>query len=480
MQLKRLNRYCLPLSLFLILTISMSWQVPVVRCPPTVYIYLPRTVYSAGESVVVQITVDSAASSGRLIFGTPAGTINYDFGAISSGIPYTITVSGVTIMSGTYTVRAVVWIGGVAISSGTLGFSVGGGSGFGFDFALVLTPSSQTVEQGGTATFRILVTYSSTIYSGAISIDVTGLGAGMDWRSTTSGDLYISTSSSTPPGTYTIVVIGSSLGIIHQTSAVLMVNARAPPFDYAISISPATQTVSIGDKGSFMITVNLVSGVAAPTFLTLTGLPSGLGYSFSPQSGTPTFTSTLSIDASTVTVTGSYSFTVTAAAGGLSKTVTAGIVVKEAPDFTMSVSPDMATVQQGQKASLVIAVNPTAGGFDKIVSLSVAGLPSGTSFLFSVPSGRPPLISTLTITVSDSTPEGSYSVSIDAAGEAKIHSTRITLNVERKPTLLEQLFGKDVAPLVVPAAVLLVAAVAAAGVILYVVRRRRPSARPKT
>jgi hypothetical protein len=325
-----------------------------------------------------------------------------------------------------------------------------------------------------------LVTYSSTIYSGAISIDVTGLGAGMDWRSTTSGDLYISTSSSTPPGTYTIVVIGSSLGIIHQTSAVLMVNARAPPFDYAISISPATQTVSIGDKGSFMITVNLVSGVAAPTFLTLTGLPSGLGYSFSPQSGTPTFTSTLSIDASTVTVTGSYSFTVTAAAGGLSKTVTAGIVVKEAPDFTMSVSPDMATVQQGQKASLVIAVNPTAGGFDKIVSLSVAGLPSGTSFLFSVPSGRPPLVSTLTITVSDSTPEGSYSVSIDAAGEAKIHSTRITLNVERKPTLLEQLFGKDVAPLVVPAVVLLVAAVAAAGVILYVVRRRQPSARPKT
>jgi uncharacterized cupredoxin-like copper-binding protein len=323
-----------------------------------------------------------------------------------------------------------------------------------------------------------LVTYS-TYYTTSISIDVTGLGAGMDWRTTSSGDLYVSTSLSTPPGTYTIVVIGSAHGVYHKASATLIVTAKAPPFDYSVSISPSTQTVAIGDKVSFSITVNLVSGSPAATYLTLSGLPSGLGYSFSPQSGTPTFTSTLTIDAAAATSTGTFSFTITAAGGGLSKTATAGIVVKEAPDFTMSVSPNAASVKQGEKVSFNVAVNPTTGGFDKIVSLDVAGLPTGVTAAFTVPSGKPPFVSTLTLTVSVSAPEGSYSLSLGASGDVKIHSAQITLNVERMPTLIEQIFGRELAPIVVPAALVTAIAFVAGIVILLVVRGRRPPATPK-
>jgi len=478
--LKSPNRFFISFSLFLILIASITASVPVVRCPPTVHLSLYRTVYGTGEDVALGVRVDGGGGPLRLVFGTPMGTVNLDYGAIASGVFYTVTASGVTAMPGAYTVKAIVWVGGVAYSSATLAFAVGGGSGFGFDFSLDLSPSSQTVEQGGTATFRILATYSSSWYYGtSISIEVAGLGAGMDSRYTASGDLYISTSLSTPPGTYTIAVIGSARGVFHKASAVLIVTAKAPPFDYSVSVSPSTQTVSIGDKVSFSIVVNLVSGSPAATFLTLSGLPSGLAYSFSPQSGTPTFTSTLTIDASAATSTGSYTFTITAAGGGLSKTVTAGIVVKEAPDFTLTVSPDTATVKQGEKASFNIKVDPT-GGFDKLVSLNVAGLPTGVSATFTVPSGKPPLVSTLTITVSASAPEGSYSLSIEAVGDVKIHSTRITLNVERMSSLIEQIFGPQIAPLVIPAGLVMAIAFVAGIVILLVVRGRRPPATPRS
>jgi len=456
----------------------MTASVQVARCAPTVHLSLYSTVYATGQDVALGVRVDGGSGTLRLVFGTPMGTMSLPYGDITSGLLYTVTASGVTVWPGSYTVKAIVKVLLVDYSSATLAFSVG--PGFGFDFSLDLAPPSQTVEQGGTATFRILVTYR-TYYTTSISIDVTGLGAGMDWRATTSGDLSISTSLSTPPGTYAIVVIGyaRAYGVYQKASATLIVTAKAPPFDYSVSISPSTQTVAMGDKVSFSIIVNLVSGSPAATYLTLSGLPSGLGYSFSPQSGTPTFTSTLTIDAAGATSTGTFSFTITAAGGGLSKTATAGIVVKEAPDFTMSVSPNAASVKQGEKVSFNVAVNPTAGGFDKIVSLDVAGLPTGVTAAFTVPSGKPPFVSTLTLTVSGSAPEGSYSLSLGATGDVKIHSAQITLNVERMPTLIEQIFGRELAPIVVPAALVTAIAFVAGIVILLVVRGRRPPATPR-
>jgi len=458
----------------------MTASVQVARCAPTVHLSLYSTVYATGQDVVLGVRVDGGGGTLRLVFGTPTGTVSLDYGALLSGVLYTVTASGVTSWPGSYTVKAIVKVSGVDYSSVTLPFSVSGVPDFGFDFSLDLAPPSQTVEQGGTATFRILVTYR-TYYTTSISIDVTGLGAGMDWRATTSGDLYVSTSLSTPPGTYAIVVIGyaRAYGVYQKASATLIVTAKAPPFDYSVSISPSTQTVAMGDKVSFSITVNLVSGSPAATYLTLSGLPSGLGYSFSPQSGTPTFASTLTIDAAAAASTGTFSFTITAAGGGLSKTATAGIVVKEAPDFTMSISPSAASVKQGEKVSFNVAVNPTAGGFDKIVSLDVAGLPTGVTAAFTVPSGKSPFVSTLTLTVSVSAPEGSYSLSLGATGDVKIHSAQITLNVERMPTLIEQIFGRELAPIVVPAALVTAIAFVAGIVILLVVRRRRPPATPR-
>ncbi len=98
-----------------------------------------------------------------------------------------------------------------------------------FDFALILSPPSITLEQGESANYQLQLTYSEPSYSGIpINYQVAGLGSGMTWIPSVGGAISISTSPTTPPGTYTITVIGSAQGQTHQTSAILIVTESTP------------------------------------------------------------------------------------------------------------------------------------------------------------------------------------------------------------------------------------------------------------
>jgi hypothetical protein len=397
-----------------------------------------RPVYNAGDAVTVSfnlpylVTIPSLMVAVTLYFDTPVGTVSLSGSYDQS--PHTVRVTDVTVTRGTYTVRIVAtWSppsGSPFQRTASTTFAVQGPA---FDFSLGVSPSSQTVEQGGYAMYKILLTYSSASYSGTtISVDLSGLGPGMTWQSTSSGDLRVSTSSTTPSGTYTFVVVGYAQGVTRQATASLTVVPKAPAFDFSVSVSPSSQTLGIGQTTSYSVAVNLASGSASTVALSLSGLPSGATCSFAPQTGTPSFSSTLTLNAGSASSKGSYTITVIATGGGVSKTTTATLIVADAPDFTLDVSPTTASVKQGQKTTFNIAVTPT-GGFDGVVALSMSGLPSGATPSFVVPSGKPPFTTTLTIDVSVPTPEGSYQPSVDASGAGKSHSSKLTLNIEKKP-----------------------------------------------
>ena len=97
-----------------------------------------------------------------------------------------------------------------------------------------------------------------------INIQVTGLGFGMNWQLTRAGDLTITTSTATPTGTYTIVVIGSAQGVSRQTSGSLTVTIEQTPTQYTIdwalsnpSLSPSSPKV--GDLTTFNVVVTQLS-----------------------------------------------------------------------------------------------------------------------------------------------------------------------------------------------------------------------------
>ncbi|WP_455276331.1 hypothetical protein [[Eubacterium] cellulosolvens] len=299
-----------------------------------------------------------------------------------------------------------------------------------FDFSITLSPYNQSVEQGGTAQYYIYLTYSDPSYSGTvINIVVSGLHPTMTYSTTMTGGLSITTSSSTPPTIYYIEIVGSALGVTHQTSATLVVTEK---FDYSVEVNPPSQTVNIGGITTYSIAVQLMSGTSKPVSLSLTGLPGDIHYTFSVLSNNPTYTSILTIDTSGSTSAGTYTLTITATGGGKTETTTATLIVKGAPDFGLQADPNSATIKQGEKASFEITVKPI-DGFDNLVTLSTSGLPSGATPFFTVPSGKPLFISTLRIETSLSTPIGNYPISVDAAGGGKTHSTTVTLKVEKRP-----------------------------------------------
>ncbi len=390
-----------------------------------------RLVYSVGDAVLIE-TCNQAAPGIKIGLQiemyTPPGPVMLGAKDTDGGecLSFTYTVTE----PGTYTIEVRETWGFTLVATTSFQVTPPGPP---FDFTLLLSPTSITVEQGETGTFKVLLTYSDPSYSGTvINIQVTGLGPGMTHQLSPTGDIKITTSSSTSPGTHPITVIGSAQGKTHKTSGTITVTTKAPPFDFSATVSPSTQTVKLGEKATFTVNVGLVSGTGETVALSLAGLPGDIQSSLSMTSGTAPFSSTLTVDTSAATSPGTYTITVTASGAGQTKTASATLSISEESDFSVSVSPLSAEISQGDSAIYTVTINED-GDFDQSVTLVTSGLPSGASPGFSPSSGKPVFTSTLTIDTKESISPGSFTVTIDASGGGKTHSATVTLIVKEKP-----------------------------------------------
>ena len=193
---------------------------------------------------------------------------------------------------------------------------------------------------------------------------------------------------------------------------------QPPAFDYSVTISPQTRTTSLGDVATYTISVNIVSGIPEIVSLTLSGLPANVQYKFSETSGTPAYSSTLTVDTSAMTTEGVYTMTVTATGGGLVKTANAELIVEEQADFTISIAPSNVQCIQGESVSMTVNLNKLAN-FDQVISLRASGLPTGATPRFSPESDKPPFSSILTIDTLESTPTSTYTVTVDGPQGAR-------------------------------------------------------------
>ena len=207
------------------------------------------------------------------------------------------------------------------------------------------------------------------------------------------------------------------------------IRSTTTPLEYSVSISPTSQTLSLGDTGSFAVTVTLTSGDMENVSLSLSGLPGDVQHTFSQASGTPTFTSTLTVDSSSSTSIGTYTFTVNANAAGQVKTATATLTVNEEADFSISITPPERTLNQGESTTFTLTLNEI-GEFNDPVTLTASGLPTGATPNFGPTSGKPPFTATLNIDTTKSTLAGSYTVTVDASGGGKSHSATASLTIE--------------------------------------------------
>jgi PGF-pre-PGF domain-containing protein len=315
------------------------------------------------------------------------------------------------------------------------------------DFSIGVSPASGTVVQGGSAVATVSIT-SIGGFTDTVDLTASGLPSGAvatfsptsvtpPANGTATSTLTISTSPTTPAGAYSITITGTGDGKTHTTTYTLIVTEAVVP-DFSISVSPTSGSVIQGKSTSTTISVISIEGFAETVSLTASGLPSGAVATFSPLSGMPSFTSTMTISTSPTTPVGTYIITITGTGGGKTHSTTYSLTVTEAvvppiPDFTISVGPTSGSVVQGENTSATVSVT-SVEGFSETVSLSVL-LPPGTdlSVSLSPPSGIPSFTSTLTISTSPTTLAGTYDIIITGTGGGKTHDCAYTLTVTVAP-----------------------------------------------
>jgi hypothetical protein len=97
-------------------------------------------------------------------------------------------------------------------------------------------------------------------------------------------------------------------------------------------------------------------------------------------------------------------------------------------DFSISSSPPRREVVAAQSAGYELSLS-SMNGFVREVSLSVDGLPEGTSAIFAPSVGVPPFTAAMTVTTEPITPAGAYELDVIGAAGVLTHAVTVDLGV---------------------------------------------------
>ncbi|HYR83787.1 MAG TPA: galactose oxidase-like domain-containing protein [Terriglobia bacterium] len=165
------------------------------------------------------------------------------------------------------------------------------------DFSLSATPVSRTVLAGAGTTYTATVT-AGTGFSGTVTFSVSGLPSGATasfnpGSVSTSGSstLSVSTSASTPGGTYTLTIRGTSGPLTRSVNVTLVVNG-----DFTISATPASRTITQGGIATYNVTIAAGPGFSGTVGLSVSGAPQRATVTFNPTSIVNSGTSVLTVD----------------------------------------------------------------------------------------------------------------------------------------------------------------------------------------
>lgn len=296
------------------------------------------------------------------------------------------------------------------------------------DFTLSATPSSQSVIAGGNATYTVSATFTNTV-NNTVYFSVSGLptGATANFNPTSvvgtgSSTLTVSTSSSTPAGSYTLTVTGAtsdSSDITNTTTVTLNVSG------FSVSATPSSQTAPSGGTATYTATVTPANGFNGTVTWSASGLPSGATANFNPPTVTGGGSSTMTVTLLNTTPANTYTLTVQGTSGSTSQSTTVTLVVS---DFSISATPTSQTVSPGNSTNYTVNAG-NINAFTGSVSLSATGLPSGATANFNPTSTTAPGSSTMTVMTSSSTPNGTNTITIMGASGNLSHSAPVTLIV---------------------------------------------------
>jgi uncharacterized membrane protein len=201
---------------------------------------------------------------------------------------------------------------------------------------------------------------------------------------------------------------------------------------FTITSSPSSLSVVQGHSGTTTIGTTVNGSFDNPILLSVSGVPAGTSARFSvnPIPAPGTGNSVLTLNAGSNTAVGTYPITITGTGGGLQQSTTVRLTVTTTGTFTIRASPSALTIVQGHSGTSTIST-AVSGGFNKAITLSASGVPSGTTVSFSPDPIPPPGAgnSRLILTVGSNTGAGTYNIVITGSGGGLQHSATVSLTV---------------------------------------------------
>jgi hypothetical protein len=101
------------------------------------------------------------------------------------------------------------------------------------NYTLSATPSSRSINQGTRTTYTVNITRSG--FTGSVTLSISGLPSGAaatfkpNKTTGNSSTMSVTTSSTTPAGSYVLTITGANGGISHTTTVTLVVKSSTPP-----------------------------------------------------------------------------------------------------------------------------------------------------------------------------------------------------------------------------------------------------------
>jgi uncharacterized membrane protein len=300
------------------------------------------------------------------------------------------------------------------------------------DFSIAATPPSQSVTASVGTSYTAAVTTNNG-FGGTVVLSVSGLpaGAGASFSPSSlsvsgTSTLSVTTSNSTPGGSYTLTITGTSGSLLRSTNVTLNVTGLAAGF--VVAASPSVRTVAVGDGTNYTVSVNGANGFSGTVALSASGLPTGTNANFNPASVSGSGNSTLTVTTTSgSTPPGIYPFVITGISGTLTNTATNTLDVF---DFSLSSSPQSRTVLPGDSDTFTATLTGTSGITNLSVGLSLSGLPTNSSASYSPASISGSGASTLTVFTSNTTPAGTYTLTLSATFGGLTRTATGTLRVK--------------------------------------------------
>jgi len=295
------------------------------------------------------------------------------------------------------------------------------------DFNFSISPTTRTINVGGTGNFSISLTatgqFNSPInFSASAPSGITVTFSPNQVVPPANINMAVAVSQNVKPGTYTINVNGFG-GDISKTQSVTI---QVSEVNLSLEISPERIVANQGETVEFLVAVSLNDSQPPQDPITI-AISSQFPANFTDSTISIPGSTSLLVDIPATAPAGIYPITLTARLNNsVIATANASIEVRVVPDFLLSINNDAVTINAGEQIELVVNIS-AINGFNQPVNLTTqSNLTTSLANSSITGSGATRLL----VSTSRDTQAGSYPVTIIARsnGVEKRVSTTVFVN----------------------------------------------------